>query len=78
MHTVFGIYDGEAIRPSEAVRARPNTTVLITFLDDDAQPVPFAPTRLENVAGCLPYTGPAKTLEEMHAAIRDHAKQQWR
>ncbi len=78
MHTVFGVYDGEAIRPSEAVRARPNTTVIITFLDDDAQPAAFALTRLEDVAGCLPYAGPGRTLEEMHAAIRHRAKRQWR
>jgi bifunctional DNA-binding transcriptional regulator/antitoxin component of YhaV-PrlF toxin-antitoxin module len=30
---------------------------------------PFAKTRLQDVAGCLRYTGKAKTLEEMEAAI---------
>lgn len=27
------------------------------------------PTRLEDVAGCLKYDGPARTVEEMNAAI---------
>ncbi len=30
---------------------------------------PFKPTRLEDVVGCATYTGPAKTLDEMDAAI---------
>lgn len=30
---------------------------------------PFKPTRLEEVFGCAGYTGPAKTIEEMDAAI---------
>ena len=30
---------------------------------------PFKPTRLEEVAKCLPYKGKAKTLSEMDAAI---------
>jgi len=30
---------------------------------------PFAPTQLKNVAGCLHYSGPAKTLADMEAAI---------
>lgn len=30
---------------------------------------PFKPTRLEDVVGCAGYTGPAKTLAEMDAAI---------
>lgn len=37
---------------------------------------PFAPTRLDEVAGSLPYTGPAISLDEMEDAIatgvRDH------
>jgi AbrB family looped-hinge helix DNA binding protein len=30
---------------------------------------PFPPTKLEDVFGCLPYHGKAKTLEEMEQAI---------
>ena len=30
---------------------------------------PFKPTRLKDVIGCAGYTGPAKTIEEMNAAI---------
>jgi len=31
---------------------------------------PFASTTLDQVTACLPYRGPAKTLEEMEDAIR--------
>jgi len=31
---------------------------------------PFAETALDQVTGCLPYHGKAKTLEEMEEAIR--------
>lgn len=31
---------------------------------------PFEQTELENVAGCLKYSGPAKSLDEMDEAIR--------
>lgn len=30
---------------------------------------PFEPTRIEDVIGCTGYAGPARTLEEMDAAI---------
>lgn len=35
---------------------------------------PFKKTDLKEVAGCLPYSGKAKTLEEMEAAIALGAK----
>jgi hypothetical protein len=76
MHSVAGVYDGEAIRPTEAFEARPNTRVIITFLDD--APSPFPPTRLEDVAGCLPHRGPARTVEEMNEAVVRHAREHTR
>lgn len=78
METVHGVYDGQVVRLTEAARARPNTKVLVTFLDDVAQPSPFKTTRLQDVAGSLPYVGPAKTLEEMQAAVRRHAQDRFR
>lgn len=78
MQTVHGVYDGQAIKPTEAVRARPNTKVIITFLDEDAPPSHFKPTRLDDVAGCLPYSGPAKTLEEMQESVQRRARERWR
>jgi AbrB family looped-hinge helix DNA binding protein len=36
---------------------------------------PFRKTDLREVAGCLPYNGKAKTLEEMDAAIAQGAKE---
>lgn len=35
----------------------------------------FKPTRLEDVYGCLKYEGPAKTIEEMDAAIDQEIKE---
>lgn len=42
----------------------------------------FAPTRPENVFGCLPYTGKPKTVEQMNAGIaaeirRRHARDRY-
>ena len=34
----------------------------------------FAPTRIEDVHGCLPYAGPPKTLEDMDAGIAAELK----
>ncbi len=38
-----------------------------------AQPAP--PATLEELAGCLSYTGPAKSLKEMEQAIKRGANQ---
>ncbi len=35
----------------------------------------FEPTTLDDVAGCLLYTGPAKTLDDMNMAIAEGVKQ---
>jgi AbrB family looped-hinge helix DNA binding protein len=35
---------------------------------------PFAATRLEDVAGCLRGSGPARTIEEMDQAIDDELR----
>jgi AbrB family looped-hinge helix DNA binding protein len=35
---------------------------------------PFAPTRVEDVLGCTGYKGPAKSIEEMDAAIARGAR----
>jgi AbrB family looped-hinge helix DNA binding protein len=34
----------------------------------------FAPTRVEDVYGCLPHAGPPKTLEDMDAGIAAEVK----
>lgn len=39
---------------------------------------PFPETKLEDVAGCLAYTGKPKTIEEMNAAIDQGFQEQWR
>ncbi len=60
MQAIQGIYDGTTIRMLEPVRVHANVRVIITFIESellDGLPV----TRLEDVAGCLHYAGPAKT-----------------
>jgi AbrB family looped-hinge helix DNA binding protein len=34
----------------------------------------FAPTRPEDVSGCLPYTGRPKSIEEMDAGVAEEAR----
>lgn len=69
MKTVPGIYDGNSVKPTGKVDVKPNTKVLITFLDQDTRPFPFPATTLGEVAGCLT-TGPARTLDEMDEGIK--------
>lgn len=76
---------GQVILP-KAVRERrkwaPGTRLVVEETEDGVllKPAPrFAPTRHEDVAGMLAYTGPAKTIEEMDEAIaaevrRRHAR----
>ena len=39
-------------------------------------PRPFPASTLDDVAGCLPYTGPAVSIEEMEQAIVEGARRQ--
>ncbi len=34
----------------------------------------FPPTKIEDVFGCLKYAGPARTVEEMNAAVLEEAR----
>jgi hypothetical protein len=38
----------------------------------------FAPTRLEDVAGCMRYKGKAKTIEEMDTGVAAQFRREWR
>jgi hypothetical protein len=69
VHAIQGIYDGKTIRPLEPILAQANVRVIITFLDPEAA-YRLPATRLEDVAGCLHYSGPTKTPADMEAAIR--------
>ena len=77
MQAIQGIYDGKTIRPLEPIRAHPNARVIITFMDSELTGV-VPETRLKDVAGCLRYTGPAKTLADMETAIRKGVEEQWK
>jgi len=73
MIAVQGVYDGTTIRSLEPIHAPANVRVVITFLEETLpRNVPI--TRIEDVAGCLKWSGPAKTLGDMEKAIERGAK----
>jgi hypothetical protein len=59
----------------ERVNAKPNTRVKITFPDEEAAGDAAKPSALDAVAGCLKWSGRAKTVEEMDEAIARGAKE---
>ncbi len=64
-----------AVRKAKAWRAGQALSVEITPEGVLLKPLkPFPPTRLEDVVGCLGYKGPRKSIEDMDAAIRAHAR----
>lgn len=71
---------GQVILP-QAIRRKRNWNAGTKLIVEDtpdgvllkAAPL-FAPTRPEDVFGCLKYDGPAKTIEEMDAAIDEEVK----
>jgi hypothetical protein len=76
MRVIEGLYDGEKVQPLAKISARPNTRVMITFFDEDPS-MQSTETRLEDVAGCLKYDGPAKSLEEIEAALSQGIRKEW-
>lgn len=77
MHAIQGYYDGKTIRPLEPVRVHPNVRVIITFMETET-PSSIPTTNIKDVAGCLRYTGTAKTLAEMENAIEAGVKARWK
>jgi len=71
---------GQVILPKavrEAHRWQPGTEFIVEDTGDGILLRPArsaAPTRIEDVAGCLKGDGPRRTLEEMEAAIEAEAK----
>jgi hypothetical protein len=74
MIAIQGMYDGKTIKPLEPIHAQVNTRVIIMFIEEQRSPSVPA-TRLEDVAGCLRWTGPVKTLADMDLAIEQGAKE---
>lgn len=75
---------GQIVLPQpvrDAHRWTPGTTFTVEDTADGVllRPAkPFPATRLEEVFGCANYHGPAKTLEEMNAAVMAEAKRHTR
>ena len=77
MIAIQGMYDGNTIKLLEPVHAPANVRVIITFLEEDRLRT-VLPTRIQDVAGCLRCTGPAKTLADMEKAVEQGAKERKR
>jgi AbrB family looped-hinge helix DNA binding protein len=71
---------GQIVLPKtlrDAYKWRPGTKFAIEEAADGLLLRPlrlFAPTRLEDVIGCLPYKGKPKTLSQMEKAIGEEVK----
>jgi AbrB family looped-hinge helix DNA binding protein len=71
---------GQVILPAEIRRRRgwdAGTRLIIEDIPDGVvlkQAPLFAPTRIEDVIGCLPYEGPPRTVEEMNASIETEVR----
>jgi AbrB family looped-hinge helix DNA binding protein len=71
---------GQVILPAEIRRRRgwdAGTRLIIEDIPDGVvlkQAPLFAPTRIEDVVGCLPYEGPPRTVEEMNASIETEVR----
>jgi AbrB family looped-hinge helix DNA binding protein len=71
---------GQVILPKAIRQQRHWETGTRLIVEDTAEGVLlkaaplFAPTRIEDVYGCLPYSGPPKTLEDMEAGIAAEVK----
>ena len=76
MREIEGVFDGETVRPLEKLDVKPNTRVIITFhVEKERSRAATTQTRLEDVAGCLYQDGPARTLDDMEAAIERGARE---
>jgi AbrB family looped-hinge helix DNA binding protein len=71
---------GQVILPAEIRRRRgwdAGTRLIIEDIPDGVvlkQAPLFAPTRIEDVIGCLPYEGSPRTVEEMNASIETEVR----
>ena len=68
MPSFEGVYGGKAVHLSVPIKVKPNTKVTVTFPDETDLNSGETVT-LDMVAGCLKWSGPPKTSEDMEAAI---------
>jgi AbrB family looped-hinge helix DNA binding protein len=75
---------GQVVIPQGLRKARQWDTgqeLVVTLTDEGlllTPKAPFAATVLDDVAGCLPVTGAAKTEQDIDAALQRAAKAAWR
>ena len=74
---------GQVVLPSairNAKKWKPGTTLMIEETEEGVllRPVkPWPATRIEDVFGSAGYTGPAKTIEDMHTGIEAAMRERW-
>ena len=75
---------GQVVLPSAIRAARKLKTGTRFAVEDTAQGIllrplnPFPQTRIEDVCGMLKYDGPARSPEEMDAAVSAMFRRRWR
>jgi len=74
---------GQIVLPSairNAKKWKPGTTLMVEETAEGVllKPVkPWPVTRIEDVFGSAGYTGPAKTIEDMHRGIEAAMRERW-
>jgi AbrB family looped-hinge helix DNA binding protein len=83
MNTTTLSSKGQIIVPKQ-VRDAHNWQAGLTFIVIDTEDGllfkpqrPFPPTTVDDVAGCLAYTGTPKTVEEMDTAVQQGIAEAW-
>ena len=73
MKVVDGVVDEEGIvRFTDSVRLPAGQRVLVTILDEPDEP---GERDITSLKGCVAYSGPPVSIEEMNAAIAERASQ---
>ena len=70
MPVVKGYYDGEVVRLIDAPTGIEKGDVTVRFEHEEQDKSPKRKLTAAEVAGCLKWDGPAKTLEDMEEGIR--------
>lgn len=67
-----GVRDGKGWKAGDEliVEDRPDGVLL-------KRKKPFKATTLDDVIGCIDYKGPARTIEEMNAAVDEMFRREW-
>jgi hypothetical protein len=77
MKTVIGIYDGEVVRPLEALDSEPGSRFLLIKEISPPRSAGLPKYQPEDLAACVNYQGPPKTLEQMEEDVANGIREEW-